>query len=285
VLRYAAEMTVRSRHRLAIEAHLQRAVDAGQLQLHYQPQVDGQGTLLGAEALLRWRSPTFGSVSPLEFLPIAEASDLIHKIGEWVLEEACRQWQLWVQAGLHPGRLAVNLSTRQFQDPRQTVPQLVQRCLGRTGLDVARLELEITESCLMPALGTREQLQALSGMGVELAIDDFGTGFSSLSTIHRFPIHKLKIDRSFVDRVDTNPTSQSIVRATLAMAGGLGVTTLAEGVERPEELAFLVSCGCPAFQGFLFSRPLAADDFGALLRSGAALTPAAGGEPATVPLP
>ncbi|MCP9798001.1 EAL domain-containing protein [Cyanobium sp. Lug-B] len=285
VLRYAAEMTVRSRHRLAIEAHLQRAVDADQLQLHYQPQVDGQGALLGAEALLRWRSPKFGSVSPLEFLPIAEASDLIHRIGEWVLEEACRQWQLWVQAGLDPGRLAVNLSTRQFQDSHQTVPQLVQACLSRTGLEVARLELEITESCLMPALGTREQLLGLNTMGVELAIDDFGTGFSSLSTIHRFPIHKLKIDRSFVDGVDTNPTSQSIVRATLAMAKGLGVDVLAEGVERPEELEFLVRCGCPAFQGYLFSRPLAAADFENLLRRGAAVGPVAGAEPATVPRP
>lgn len=285
VLRYSAEMTVRSRQRLAIEAHLRRAVEAGQLELLYQPQVDGQGMLLGAEALLRWRSPTFGSVSPLEFLPIAEASDLIHRIGEWVLQEACRQWQLWLQAGFEPGRLAVNLSSRQFQDSRQTVPDMVQVCLSRSGLDVTRLELEITESCLMPAVGTREQLLQLFAMGVELAIDDFGTGFSSLSTIHNFPIRKLKIDRSFVDEVDRNPTSQSIVRATLAMAKDLGVKILAEGVERPEELEFLVRCGCPAFQGYLFSRPLAAADFEKLLRSGAALSPVSGGEPATVQLP
>lgn len=285
VLRYAPEMTVRSRHRLAIEAHLQRAVEAGQLELLYQPQVDGQGTLLGAEALLRWRSPKFGLVSPLEFLPIAEASDLIHRIGEWALHEACRQWQLWVEAGFEPGRLAVNLSNRQFQDSRQTVPDMVQACLSRTGLAVARLELEITESCLMPALGTREQLLNLDGMGVELAIDDFGTGFSSLSTIHNFPIRKLKIDRSFVDGVDGNPTSQSIVRATLAMAEGLEVSVLAEGVERPEELEFLIRCGCPAFQGYLFSRPLSADAFEDLLRRGARLGPVAGGEPAAVPLP
>ncbi|MEA5410360.1 EAL domain-containing protein [Synechococcus sp. BA-120 BA3] len=284
VLRYSAEMTVRSRQRLAIEAHLQRAVEAGQLELLYQPQVDGQGTLLGAEALLRWRSPKFGVVSPLEFLPIAEASDLIHRIGEWVLQEACRQWQKWVQVGFEPGRLAVNLSTRQFQDPRQTVPRLVQGCLSRTGLAVARLELEITESCLMPALGTREQLLQLEAMGVELAIDDFGTGFSSLSTIHQFPIHKLKIDRSFVDGVDGNPTSQSIVRATLAMAEGLGVHVLAEGVERPEELEFLLRSGCPAFQGYLFSRPLAATAFEDLLRRGARLSPVAGSA-AAVPLP
>ncbi len=285
VLRYAAEMTVLSRHRLAIEAHLQQAVEAGQLELLYQPQVDGQGTLLGAEALLRWRSPKFGPVSPLEFLPIAESSDLIHRIGEWVLQEACRQWQLWVQAGLEPGRLAVNLSNRQFQDSRQTVPQLVQACLNRSGLETARLELEITESCLMPAFGTREQLLQLNDMGVGLAIDDFGSGFSSLSTIHRFPIHKLKIDRSFVDGVDTNPTSQSIMRATLAMAEGLGVNVLAEGVERREELDFLLRCGCPAFQGYLFSRPLSAEALEDLLRSGARLGPVAGGEQAAVPLP
>lgn len=285
VLRYSAEMTIRSRHRLAMEAHLQRAVEAGQLELLYQPQVDGQGTLLGAEALLRWHSPKFGSVSPLEFLPIAETSDLIHRIGEWVLQEACRQWQQWLRAGFEPGRLAVNLSTRQFQDSRQTVPELVQSCLSRTQLPVAQLELEITESCLMPALGTREQLLRLETMGVELAIDDFGTGFSSLSTIHRFPIHKLKIDRSFVDQVDTNPTSQSIVRATLAMAEGLGVHVLAEGVERPEELDFLLRCGCKAFQGYLFSRPLAAAAFEDLLRRGARLGPVAGSEPAAVPLP
>lgn len=285
VQRYAAEMTVRSRHRLAIEAHLQRAVDAGQLELLYQPQVDGQGTLLGAEALLRWRSPKFGLVSPLEFLPIAEASDLIHRIGEWVLQDACRQWQLWVEAGFEPGRLAVNLSSRQFQDSRQTVPDMVKACLSDSGLDVRRLELEITESCLMPALGTREQLLNLKSMGVELAIDDFGTGFSSLSTIHNFPVHKLKIDRSFVDGVDGDPISQSIVRATLAMAEGLGVNVLAEGVERPEELDFLIRCGCPSFQGYLFSRPLSAEGFEDLLRRGARLGPVAGGEPAAVPLP
>lgn len=285
VQRYSAEMTVRSRHRLAIEAHLQRAVEAGQLEILYQPQMNGQGQLLGAEALLRWRSPTFGSVSPLEFLPIAEASGLIHRIGEWVLEKACRQWQLWVQAGFEPGRLAVNLSNRQFQDSRQTVPDMVQACLSNSGLDVARLELEITESCLMPALGTREQLLKLDGMGVGLAIDDFGTGFSSLSTIHNFPIRKLKIDRAFVDGVDTNPTSQSIVRATLAMAEGLGVSTLAEGVERPEELDFLLRCGCPAFQGYLFSRPLPAGEFEDLLRRAATVGPVPGGGPAAVPLP
>jgi len=285
ILRYSAEMTVRSRHRLAIEAHLQRAIEAGQLELMYQPQVNGQGDLLGAEALLRWHSPKFGTVSPLEFLPIAETSDLIHRIGAWVLEDACRQWQSWVQAGLTPGRLAVNLSNRQFQDPKHTVPHLVAACLARTGLAPERLELEITESCLMPARGTREQLLELELMGVELAIDDFGTGFSSLSTIHRYPIHKLKIDRSFVDRVDTNPTSQSIVRATLAMARGLGVNTLAEGVERPEELDFLLRCGCPAFQGYLFSRPLTPAQFDALLQKGTATGPMNGAEPAGVPLP
>ncbi|MBW4530873.1 MAG: EAL domain-containing protein [Aphanothece saxicola GSE-SYN-MK-01-06B] len=285
ILRYAVEMTIRSRHRLAIEAHLQRAIEAGQLELMYQPQVNGQGGLLGAEALLRWHSPKFGSVSPLEFLPIAETSDLIHRIGAWVLEDACRQWQGWVQAGLTPGRLAVNLSNRQFQDPKQTVPHLVAACLDRTGLEPELLELEITESCLMPALGTREQLLELESMGVELAIDDFGTGFSSLSTIHRYPINKLKIDRSFVDGVDTNPTSQSIVRATLAMARGLGVNTLAEGVERPEELDFLRRCGCPAFQGYLFSRPLTPTQFEALIQKGLATVPVSGAEPTRAPLP
>ena len=137
----------------------------------------------------------------------------------------------------------------------------------------------------MSALGAREQLLELEAMGVELAIDDFGTGFSSLSTIHTYPIHKLKIDRSFVTGVDVNPTSQAIVRATLAMAMGLGVSTLAEGVERPEELDFLRRCGCPAFQGYLFSRPLAATAFEALLRKRAAAVPVPGGEPAKVHRP
>ena len=158
-----------------------------------------------------------------------------------------------MEAGLEPGRLAVNLSNRQFQDSRQTVPRMVQATLSRSGL--------------------------------ELAIDDFRTGFSSLSTIHRFPIHTLKIDRSFINGVDTNPTSQSIVRATLAMAGGLGVAPLAEGVERPEELDFLLRCGCPAFQGYLFSRPLPAGEFESLLRARAAVGPAAGGAPAWVHQP
>jgi EAL domain-containing protein (putative c-di-GMP-specific phosphodiesterase class I) len=147
-----------------------------------------------------------------------------------------------VEAGLEPGRLAVNLSNRQFQDSRQTVPRMVQATLSRSGL--------------------------------ELAIDDFRTGFSSLSTIHRFPIHTLKIDRSFINGVDTNPTSQSIV-----------CTTLAEGVERPEELDFLLRCSCPAFQGYLFSRPLPAGEFESLLRARAAVGPAAGGAPAWVHQP
>ncbi|MCT0208894.1 bifunctional diguanylate cyclase/phosphodiesterase [Synechococcus sp. CS-1332] len=285
ILPYSAKMTLRSRHRLAIEAHLQRAVDSDQLEIHYQPQVDGQGNLLGAEALLRWRSPKFGLVSPLEFIPIAEASDLIYRIGEWVLQDACRQWQVWGQAGFSPGRLAVNLSNRQFQDPRQTVPNLVKGCLRRTGLGVGRLELEITESCLMQSISTREQLLELEAMGVELAIDDFGTGFSSLSTIHTYPIQKLKIDRCFVKDIDTNRTSQAIVHATLAMAVGLGFRTLAEGVERPEELGFLRRCGCQAFQGYLFSRPLAATAFEALLKKGAAAVLVPDGEPAKVPLP
>jgi len=280
----AAEQA-RIRQRLEMETELEDALSQQSFHLVYQPQVDGQGNLLGAEALLRWRSPKFGLVSPLEFLPIAEASDLIHRIGEWVLQDACRQWQVWLQAGFDPGRLAVNLSNRQFQDPSQTVAKLVEACLRRTGLGVARLELEITESCLMSPIGAREQLLELEAMGVELAIDDFGTGFSSLSTIHTYPIRKLKIDRSFVTGVDVNPTSQAIVRATLAMAVGLGVSTLAEGVERPEELDFLRGCGCGAFQGYLFSRPLAAEAFEALLRKRTAAVPVPGGEPAKVHRP
>jgi len=266
ILNYSAEMTTSSRRRLAIETQLRRAVVSGGLELHYQPQVDGEGNLLGAEALVRWCSSEFGPIGPMEFLPIAEATDLIHQLGEWVLMEACRQWQDWARAGLAPGCLAVNLSNRQFQDPRQTVPQMVAAVLRRTDLAVGCLELEITESCLMPELGTREQILALEALGVKLAIDDFGTGYSSLSTMHSLPINKLKIDRSFVREVDSNTISQSIVRATLAMAAGLGVSTLAEGVERPEEFQFLRNCGCSAFQGYLFARPLPAMAFEEKLR-------------------
>lgn len=264
---YDATMTVSNRRRLAIESQLQRALEKGELQLHYQPQVDAQGRILGAEALVRWNSPELGPVSPGEFIPIAEASGLIHRLGEWVLLEACSQWQQWVQEGLAPARLAVNLSNQQFLDPRQSVADLVVGALAASGLVSDRLELEITESSLVPSLGAREQLEELARLGIRLAVDDFGTGFSSLSMLKSFPVAKLKIDRSFVAGLDGSEASRSIVRATLAMAAGLGLATLAEGVERQEELELLVRYGCGSFQGYLFGNPMPAVAFAEHLRS------------------
>lgn len=264
-LRYEQTFTSELRQEMALEARLSQAIAAGGLRLVYQPQQDAQGRLVGCEALLRWNDPVHGPVSPAHFVAIAERTGLIHPLGQWVLEEACRQQRAWLDAGLEPPRLAVNLSPRQFEC---TLPPLIDQIgtlLARYRLPPDLLELEITESCILPMAGAIPQMEALAALGVRLALDDFGTGYSSLEVLNRLSIHKLKIDQSFVADLQTSQSARMIVRTALAMGEGLGLATLAEGVETQAQLAVLQELGCQTYQGYWFSRPLEVDAYRALL--------------------
>ena len=269
-LAYEQVFTSALRQDLDLETRLSQALQAGPagvgpLRLVYQPQVDAAGRLRGAEALLRWHDPEQGAVSPARFVPLAERSGLIHGLGQWVLEEACRQLRQWLNQGLQPPRLAVNLSPRQFELTVPTLQEQLQEALRRHQLPADQLELEITESCVLPTVGASEEVQALAAMGLRLALDDFGTGYSSLTVLHRLALHKLKIDRSFIRDLESSEASRTIVRTALAMGRGLGLETLAEGVETAGQLALLEQLGCALYQGFWFHRPLEPQAFAALL--------------------
>jgi len=244
-----------------VEAGLRRALEQGELRLHFQPIVDaGTGRVLSAEALLRWQDPELGLVSPLSFIPIAEETGLIVPIGDWVLREACARARAWQLAGLGEVPVAVNLSARQFSSPG--LDASVAAALAAAGCPAMLLQLEITESMVMTqpeqALATMLRLKA---MGVQLSIDDFGTGYSSLSHLKRFPVNKLKIDRSFVQDIETDPNDAAIVDAILVLAKKLGLRTVAEGVETEGQVAFLAALGCDEYQGYLFGRPCAPEQF------------------------
>ena len=264
-LAYEQSFTTRLRRELALESRLHQALSEGGLRLVFQPQVDAAGRLLGAEALLRWEDAVYGTVPPARFVAMAERTGLIHPLGQWVLEQACRQLRSWLDAGLRPPRLAVNLSPRQFE---LTVPSLLEQVadlLERHRLPPDLLELEITESCIVPMAGVLSQVQQLGSMGVQVALDDFGTGYSSLAVLHRLTIHKLKIDRGFVEQLERSDSARTIVRTALAMGRGLGLETLAEGVETAGQLEVLEALGCDAYQGYWFSRPLELEAFTAQL--------------------
>jgi EAL domain-containing protein (putative c-di-GMP-specific phosphodiesterase class I) len=251
--------------RMSVENELRQALARTELKLVYQPQVDlTSDSICGVEALLRWHNPQLGVVSPLEFIPLAEESGLIIPIGEWVLQNACEQAKVWQAQGLPPIRVAVNLSTRQFMHP--DLPGLVAEVLGATGLDAQHLELEITESLLMEDVQQAiETMDTLKSMGVWLAIDDFGTGYSSLSYLKRFPIDRLKIDRSFVSDISHDPDSAAIALAIVSMAHNLNLGVVAEGVETEAQQLFLKDRLCDEAQGFLFSCPLPPTELGSLL--------------------
>ena len=253
--------------RLSLENDLHRALRNGELTLHYQPQVRaGDGTSFGVEALARWSHPVLGDISPLRFVPIAEESGLIETLGNWVIEEACRQLAAWRAEGIAGIRMAVNLSAQQLRSP--SLVASVAALLKRHGLQGADLELEITESAAMenPAQAI-VRLQALRDLGVELAIDDFGTGYSSLAYLKRLPIQVLKLDRTFVRDIETDPSDAEISAATLALAHNLGLKVVAEGVETEAQRAYLNQHGCDFMQGYLFSRPLPAAEVAAFLRA------------------
>ncbi|MCC6301383.1 MAG: EAL domain-containing protein [Gammaproteobacteria bacterium] len=265
---FSDDMTEAARNRLEIESKLRRALLRNELQIHYQPQIDmSDGRISGAEALLRWRDPERGMIPPSVFIPVAEETGLISEIGAWVLRETCRQGRAWIDAGLPPLTLSVNLSPHQlrFNDIQSTVKQ----ALSGSGFPPERLELELTESALMAREGEAvAKLECLRELGVRLAIDDFGTGYSSLAYLKHFPIDVLKIDKSFIDDIPHQEDDKAITSAIVAMAHTLGFEVTAEGVETQEQLAFLRTQGCDRYQGYLVSPALPAEEFATLLRGG-----------------
>ncbi len=264
---YSPDMSERTEKRVDLLTRLRGAIARNELLLHYQPQVDVRsGRITGVEALLRWNDPERGLVPPGQFIPLAEDTGLIVPIGEWVLREACRQLKQWLDAGLAPLTMAVNLSPRQFR--QKDLVETVAAILAETGLPPYRLDLEITESTVM--YRTEEaaaSLRALHELGVQISLDDFGTGYSSLAYLHRFPVHTLKVDQSFVRDIRSDRDDAAIVSTVITLARQLNLKSLAEGVETKEQLAFLRSRGCDAYQGFLFCRPQPAAEIGALLAS------------------
>lgn len=258
---YTPEMDVRSRWLLRMEGSLRQALERQELILHYQPQFDLEtGDLIGTEALLRWEHPEMGLISPGEFIPLAEETGLIVPIGEWVLRVACDQNRAWQESGHPPVRMAVNISARQFR--QGNLAETVAGVLAASGLDPRHLELELTESMIMndlkAAVFTMEEINC---MGVHLAIDDFGTGYSSLGYLKRFPIAKLKIDRSFVRDVTSDPNDAAIAAAVIALARTLNLSVIAEGIETRAQLQFLRDKGCRQGQGYLLGRPVPAGEF------------------------
>jgi len=261
---WSQEMNEASKQRLLLETHLHSAISHNELRLVYQPKVSLQtGNVVGVEALIRWHHPTLGVISPGVFIHLAEESGLINQIGEWVLQTACEQARSWYDNGFTDLTVAVNLSSRQFQG--QNVADLVSRILRNTNLPAHLLELELTESVAMSGdEATVTTLRDLQAMGVHCTIDDFGTGYSNLSYLSRFPIGSLKIDKAFVAQIDKSGDA-AIVLAVIAMAHGLGLSVVAEGVETPEQAAFLAEHNCDQMQGFLFSKPIPPEELENLL--------------------
>jgi diguanylate cyclase (GGDEF)-like protein len=253
--------------RVSLESELHQALKLEQFELFYQPKVDtASGDIHSAEALIRWRHPQRGLIQPVEFIPLAEECGLIHEIGAWVLREACRQCAVWQRAGQLPLRVAVNVSASQFR--RGDLFEVVRGALQESQLDPRFLEIELTESAVMTnPEDSAAILEQLSRMGVLVSVDDFGTGYSSMSYLRRFPIDKLKIDRSFITDLTTRAEDASIVQAIVSLAHSLRLKVVAEGVETLEQLKFLQSVGCDQYQGYHFSPPLPAAEFAELVSS------------------
>ena len=260
-----AELTSQAAARISLESGLKAALDGEELAVHYQPLVSlVSGRIVGLEALLRWNRAEKGLILPATFIPVAEETGLILSIGQHVMRTACRRVKEWMQSGLPDLRVAVNVSARQFRDPN--LLETVDQALSESELTPEHLELEITESVAMASAETVvANLEALRGRGVRVAIDDFGTGYSSLNYLKRFPIHTLKIDRSFVTEVGTNPADAGIVRAIVEMAHGLKLNVVAEGVETEDQFRHLQRYGCDEMQGYWVGPPLPAEGITALL--------------------
>lgn len=263
---FTPEIQAYSDRALQLDNALRRALERNQFTLHFQPQISmATGQTVGAEALLRWNHPELGTVSPAEFIPVAESSGLILPIGEWVIRTAVTQLAHWISRGMAPITMAVNLSAVQFR--HANLPQLVTSILAQAGLSPQLLELELTEGVAMTnPLGAIAVMHDLHQRGVRMSIDDFGTGYSSLSYLKRFQVYKLKIDQSFVRDITEDPDDRAIVGAIISMASSLGLKTIAEGVETEGQLAFLRARGCTEAQGYYFSKPLNAEAFEAYVR-------------------
>jgi diguanylate cyclase (GGDEF)-like protein len=264
---FKPEMNVRAVERQSIEQGLRRALERDEFALHYQPKVNLRtGAIVGAEALIRWTSPDLGSIPPAQFIPVAEDSGLIVPIGKWVLRRACEQTRAWLDAGLPMKSIAVNVSAVELRD--ENFVDGLFAILEDTSLDPGCLELELTESVVMNAESVASILHIVSARGVRVAIDDFGTGYASLSYLRKFPVHALKIDQSFVSHIGSIGDDTSIVTAVISMARSLNLRVIAEGVETPDQLAFLLAHECDEAQGFYFSRPMPAEAFATVVRGG-----------------
>jgi diguanylate cyclase len=263
---YTEAMNATAARKLHLASRLRHALASDQLEINYQPIRNARtGEVCAAEALLRWHEPEMGAVRPEEFIPIAEDTGLILNIGEWVLRSACAQLHSWQSQGFEPIRIAVNVSTHQLRQPGW--PQLVARILAETGVSADHLELELTESAILAHEdATVRALSELHDMGVGLVLDDFGPGYSSLSSLRRFPIERVKIDRSFVGDITDDPGDAALTTAILSMAQNLELRVVAEGVETREQAEFLREHGCHELQGFLFSPPVPAAEFARFLR-------------------
>ena len=267
---YAEGMSTATQDRVRLESELHEALRNGQFELHYQPKVDtSTGRVNSAEALIRWRHPRRGLISPKDFIAVAEECGLLDSIGEWVLRQACREAKSWQQEGLRPMRVAVNLAPSQFR--LTNLVDQIRHALEAAQLDPQYLEVELTESAVMSdAEESIVILESISRMGVLVSVDDFGTGYSSMSYLRRFPIDKLKIDRCFVEEMTRRPEDASIVRAIISLAHSLHLKVIAEGVETPEQLALLTELGCDQYQGFYFSPALLPPQFVDLVRKSGA---------------
>jgi len=264
---FTAEMNQRSLERLNIETQLRHALRRNELELHYQPLIElSSGNVVGAETLLRWRNGSLGNPSPGKFIPIAEETGLIVPIGQWALRQACRQALEWQQESFPPLRIAVNISSRQFVGG--TIAAVVEQALLASGLPAHLLELEITEGLLLnDDPHTRQILMQLKKLGVRLSLDDFGTGFSSLSYLRRYHFDVLKIDRSFISDLERKPEAAGLVKTIIALAHNLGLEVIGEGVETPLQAEFIRNRHCHFAQGYLFSKPLPAPEFGRWLQA------------------
>lgn len=256
---YSSDLTTRANTRLSLESQLRRALNRNEFVLHYQPLVSLRDrSIFGFEALIRWQDPDRGMIAPTDFLPVAEETGLIVPIGQWVLQQACAQMKSWLKAGYNLSSLAVNISARQFHRPEFAAS--VAEALRQTGLEAEYLELEITEGTLMGNdAATIATLMALKSLGVRLAVDDFGTGYSSLAYLKKLPVDKLKIDRSFVTDISSDPASAAIVSAIIGLARCLGIEVLAEGIQNEQQHETLLASGCSQGQGYLFARPVPPD--------------------------
>ncbi|CAN5736147.1 hypothetical protein BH11PSE12_BH11PSE12_03610 [soil metagenome] len=257
---YSVEMDKRVHDDMQLHTRLKTALELGQLELHYQPQVDVlSGAVVGAEALLRWHDAVLGQVSPMRFIPVAEATGLILPLSDWVLQRACEQIAVWMQAGT-PLRVAVNFSAQQFR--QSNLPEKVHAILQRTGALASWLDIEIPESVAMThPEQAHEQLSALVAMGCSVSLDDFGTGYSSLAYLKTLPVSTLKIDKSFMDGIPQDASNVAISRAVIALAHSLGLAVVAEGVETTQQLHFLREHGCESYQGWLFAKAMRAEEF------------------------